>query len=78
MTFSKKNKKVIGLRYASFLGASCNIDGSGAENCSCLWFLAGNKYADFWREIKTPNFAKIQCKNAGKNFALFAIVGNTG
>ena len=32
------------------------------------WFLAGEK---------TPEFTKFQCENARKNFALFALIGNT-
>ena len=46
---------------ASFLHALCGIQERGAVNCSCLRFLA--------RE-KTLKFAKIQCENAKKNFAL--------
>ena len=80
-TFSKKKKKekqVISLRCASLLQTSCNIDERGADNRSCLRFLAENKNAGFRREIKTLDFTKIQCENAGKNFALFfALIENT-
>ena len=49
------------------------IDGRGAKNRSSLRFLARYKNAGYWREIKTPDFAKIQCKNEEKNFGFFAL-----
>ena len=71
MTFSKQyKKKVIGLRSASFLWASCTIGGLGTDNrsCSCLRFLVGEK---------TSRLCKIYCENAGKSFYFFALIGNT-
>ena len=57
-------KKVLRLSSATFLRDFCDIPEWGAVNRGCLRFLAGEK---------TPEFAKFQCENAGKNFALFAL-----
>ena len=76
----KKKKKVLRLSSATFLRVFCDVPERGAVNHSCLWFLAGNKNAGFWREKKRRNLQNFSAKMPEKisHFShFFALIGNT-
>ena len=47
-------------------------------NHSCLWLLAGNKNAGFWREKKRRNSQNFSAKMLEKISHFFVLIGNTG
>ena len=81
LCLSPKKKKVLRLSFATFLRDFCNIQERGAVNSGCLWFLAGNKNAGFWRKKKRRNLQNFIAKMPEKisHFShFFALIGNTG
>ena len=73
----KKKKKKTSSVPTSFLRASSTAEGLGADNHSCLRFLAKNKNAG-WCEIKTPDFPKFSVKMPEKILQFFVHIGSTG
>ena len=73
MLISKKKKKSPSSEFSNFSPRFLRHTRARRREPRLSTVFAGKQKRQFLAEEKTPEFAKFQCKNAGKNFALFAL-----